>query len=118
MVRPCGHHREKTDMYLDVYIGAVDVPGFCWQESPEDTESSAVSPRIISDPLPNSFDIFWDVRHRAEDEKSTSKNIDWGTWAVRVSKEELVEFLGMLDLITLVNGLDSNESYALVAQEF
>jgi hypothetical protein len=80
-------------MYLDVYIGEVDVPGFSWQDSPSDGEYYAVSPRIISDSLPESFDIFWDVLDRTHDENSTSKAFDWGKRAVRVSKAELVEFL-------------------------
>ncbi len=80
-------------MYLDVFIAVGDAPGFCWQDSPRDTEYYAVSPRIIGDALPDSYRIFSDVLNRAHDEKSMSKAIDWGTWAVRVSKEELVEFL-------------------------
>ena len=85
--------RVETDMYLDVFIGAVDVPGFSWQESSADTENYAVSPRIISSALPDSYRIFGNVQDLTKDEKATSKAIDWGTWAVRVSKEELVESL-------------------------
>jgi len=138
-------------MYLEVFIGAVDVPGFSWRDSPADTKDYAVSPRIISDAIPDSYRIFWEVLKRTKNEKFVSKAIDWGTWAVRASKDELVEFLRsmyvkqwpdekwdrlvkrllrkgvmvkcevdirrMKDLIKLVNGLDPNETYAIVAQE-
>jgi hypothetical protein len=66
-------------MDLDVFIGEVDVPGFSWQDSPSDGEDYAVSPRIISDRLPNSHHIFWDVLELTHDEKLTSKPIDWGS---------------------------------------
>ena len=138
-------------MHLEVFIGAVDVPDFSWQESPADTRNFAVSPRIISDAIPESYRIFWEVIERTKDEKYVSKAIDWGTWAVRASKDELVEFLRsmyvkewpdenwtelvkrllkkgviqkfevgirqMKDLIKLINGLDPDETYAIVAQE-
>jgi hypothetical protein len=110
-----------------------------------------VSPRIISGAIPDSYRIFWEVLERTKDEKFVSKAIDWGTWAVRASKDELVEFLRsmyvkqwpdekwtelvkrllrkgvimncdvgirqMKDLIKLINGLDPDETYAIVAQE-
>jgi hypothetical protein len=138
-------------MHLEVFIGAVDVPDFSWRESPADTNDYAVSPRIISGAIPDSYRIFWEVLERTKDEKFVSKAIDWGTWAVRASKEELVEFLRsmyvkewpdenwtelvrrllkkgvimkcevgirqMKDLIKLINGLDPDETYAIVAQE-
>jgi hypothetical protein len=81
---------------LEVFIGAVDVPDFCWQDSPADTKDFAVSPRIISDAIPDSYDIFWEVIDLTKDDKFVSKSIDWGTWAVRVSKNELIEFLGSM----------------------
>jgi hypothetical protein len=149
------------DMHLEVFIGATDVPDFCWQDSPADTEDFAVSPRIMTSAIPDSYRIFWEVSDLTKDDKFVSKSIDWGTRAVRVSKEELIEFLGsmyetdimddggqyvrsrqdelsdlrtdpdneylirgceieirdMKDLVKLVNGLDPDEPYALVAQE-
>jgi len=80
-------------MQLEVFIGSVDVPDFSWLESPADTDNYAVSPRIISDAIPDSYRIFWEVLELTKDEKFVSKAIDWGVWAVRVSKDELVEFL-------------------------
>jgi len=162
----CATIRNETtlkgmDMHLEVFIGAVDVPEFSWQDSPADTKDFAVSPRIISDAIPDSYRIFWEVTNLAKNEKFVSKAIDWGTCAVRVSKEELIEFLRsmyetdimddggqyvrsrqdelrdlktdpdneyliqgcemeiqeMKDLVRLINGLDPDEQYALVAQE-
>jgi hypothetical protein len=148
-------------MHLEVFIGSPDVPDFCWHDSPADTPDYAVSPRIISGAIPDSYRIFWEVRNLTKDEKFVSKAIDWGTRAVRVSKEELIEFLRamyetdimddggqyvrsrqdelrdlrtdpdneelirgcemeiqeMKDLVKLINGLDPDEPYALVAQE-
>lgn len=145
-------------MYLEVFITSVNVPGFSWLDSPSDSELLALSPRFISDPLPDSRELFHEILALVDDGKSTSKAIDWGTWAVRMSKDEIVEFLRssygedimnkggkylrtrksklrrhsgnkfivrgyeveimcMLKLIKLVDGLDPDESYALVAQE-
>ena len=83
-------------MHLEVFIGATDVPDFSWQKSPADTTDYAVSPRIISDAIPDSYEIFWKVLKLTDDEKFVSKAIDWGSWAVRVSKNELIEFLGSM----------------------
>jgi hypothetical protein len=138
-------------MHLEVFIGAVDAPDFSWRESPADTPYFAVSPRIISDAIPDSYRIFWEVLNLTKDEKFVSKAIDWGAWAVRVSKEQLVEFLRsmyvkqwpdenwtelvrrllkkgvimkcevdirrMKDLIELIDGLDPDGAYAILAQE-
>jgi len=149
------------DMHLEVFIGATDVQDFSWRDSPADTPDYAVSPRIISDAIPESYRIFWEVSNLTKDEKFVSKAIDWGTCAVRASKQELIEFLRsmyetdimddggqyvqsrqnelcdlrtdpdneylirgcemeiqeMKDLVKLLNGLDPDEQYALVAQE-
>ena len=73
-------------MHLEVFIGAVDVPDFSWQESPADTRNFAVSPRIISDAIPDSYRIFWGVLERTKDEKYVSKAIVdtfWHQFATR-----------------------------------
>ena len=131
-------------MYLDVFIGEIDVPGFSWEKSDADGEYGAVEPRLVSDGFPESHDDFLELRDRMEDGRYVTKPIDWGTWAAKVSKQEIIEFLRnqygddimeeesayiksqdyckvdvktMKGLITLVRQLDDNETYALVARE-
>ena len=67
-------------MYLDVFIGAVDVPGFSWGESPADNDYSAVVPRFISHAIPDSYEAFFELKDRINKGQYTSKAIDWGTW--------------------------------------
>ncbi len=123
-------------MYLDVFIGAVDVPGFSWGESPADNDYSAVVPRFISHAIPDSYEAFFELKDRINKGHYTSKAIDWGTWAARVSKAQIVEFMQsmygkdvmeensehtdsarMTELIVLVKNLDDRQTYALVARE-
>lgn len=131
-------------MYLDVFIGEVDVPGFSWEESHADNEYSAVEPRLVSDSFPDSYDDFSELRDRMSEEYYVSKPIDWGMWAAKVSKREIIGFLKdqygddimeeepayiasgdhcevdvktMEGLIALVKRLDDNRAYALVTRE-
>ena len=131
-------------MYLDVFIGEIDVPGFSWEKSDADGEYGAVEPRSVSDSFPESYDDFSELRDRMEDGRYVTKPIDWGTWAAKVSKQEIIEFLKdqygddimeeesayiksrseykvyvekTKGLIALVTQFDDNKTYALVARE-
>ncbi len=80
--------------------------------------------------------LFFELKDRINKGHYTSKAIDWGTWAARVSKAQIVEFMQsmygkdvmeensehtdsarMTELIVLVKNLDDRQTYALVARE-
>ena len=83
-------------MYKDAFIGSVDVPGFSWKKSSADNEFSAVFPKEIIDILPDSNRAFDLILNFSSSKKRVSKKLDWGTWSVRASKKEVIEFLQLL----------------------
>lgn len=83
-------------MYLDVYIGSVDVPGFSWEATEADDEYSAVPPEIISESFPAPEEAYEKLQELLEEEHFQSKAIDWGQTAAKVSKQDIIEFLQSL----------------------
>ena len=66
-------------MHLDVFIDAVDVPSFSWEESQADPHCAVTcsgSPQIVSERLPDSYRIFHDTRDLFEDSSTVSKQTD------------------------------------------
>ncbi len=79
-------------MYLDVYIASTEVPGFSWGESPRDNIYFAVEPKAISEILPESYEAFFLRTDKIDEGFYTYKKIDWGTWAAKVSKQQIIDF--------------------------
>ena len=134
-------------MYLDVYIGYFDDPLFEWDEKKwnKDTWSGNCPHRkspLFPYPAP-----FFQLIKKIENKEFEGKQVDWGGWVARVTKQQIIGFFResylcryekegesafgfnpdifrnkhaeehLKELITYINSLDEKREYALVASE-
>jgi hypothetical protein len=119
-------------MYLDVYVGFFD-------GSFDENGYSNIgnSPKRQSPFFPDGSFAFRELKKRISDGAYVGKQVDWGAWVAKVSKQQIKDFMSdmytdgscfeqehnahikkdYLELIAFVADLDDEGEYALVASE-
>ena len=105
-------------MVAEVFIGSLKSEKFDYDKIGEDPVNGTY-PEVIGQSTYDS-DLFWEIMK--EDKKQT----DWGCWVVKMTKQQIIDFLGKEKysdyssaklLLGIARTLDNNKEYLLVAFE-
>ena len=115
-------------MYLDVYVGFFD-----GSFDENDYSNIGNSPKRQSPFFPDGSFAFRELKKRISDGAYVGKQVDWGAWVAKVSKQQIKDFMSdmysgsndfephikkdYLELIAFVDELDDEGEYALTASE-
>lgn len=127
--------------YCDVYIGDLDDPNFTW--TPDDEKYGRYNaPRGLSPTFPPApgpgYGAFTKLKNKIKEGEYRGDQTDWGTWVAVVTRTKIMDFIKecypgdwyenhkqlmryMTDeydkIVEIVEGLDPDKKYALVARE-
>lgn len=126
--------------YYDAYIGKLEDPSFSWGgDGVEGSPPRRISPFFPPTPGGGMMDsAFWRVIRWIDDGRLEGKQVDWGAWVAKATKEDLERFIDSLyahhewyssgspmphllesfkELEAFVENLEPGKDYALVASE-
>ena len=118
--------------YYDIFIGDLEDPLFNWGKNLKDESVDEDIPAKITENFPDTnMNKFINVINMYEKKGFKGAQTGWGTHVVEVTKKQISEFIienypnvtkgikkEFKELIKIINNLDDNKTYYLVAQEF
>jgi hypothetical protein len=123
--------------YCDVYIGDLDEPGFEMECISDEKWNIGNCPKSMRLLFPDGHRAFNELINRIENGQLKGKKVDWGAWVAPASKKQIIDFIEylydekwqeryksfphllkqLLELKTVVLGLDDEKLYGLTASE-